>query len=59
MFIHIYLFIVDERKIIKLPAGRTASRGAFVVHMFDKFEGFFVSVDEGERIVLWIHCEKL
>lgn len=27
--------------------------------MFDKFEGFFVSVDEGKGIVLWIHCQKL
>lgn len=30
-----------------------------MVDMFDKFEGFFVSVDEGKGIVLWIHCQKL
>lgn len=56
-----YLFIVDKRKIIKLPTDRAASRvrGAFVVDVFDKLEGLLVSVDEGEGIVLRVDCQKL
>lgn len=61
IYIYIYLFIVHKREVIKCSVGRTVSRtrGAFVVDMFDKFEGFFVSVDKGEGIILWIHCQEL
>ena len=54
---NVYLFIVHKREVIKWSAGRI--RGALVIYMFDKFEGFFVSVDEGEGIVLWINCQEL
>lgn len=30
-----------------------------MVHMFDKSEGFFVSVDKGEGVILRINCKKL
>lgn len=53
----VYLFIIHKREVIKSSVGRV--RGAFVVDMFDKLEGFFVSVDEGEGIILRINCQKL
>lgn len=58
---YICLFIVHKREVIQCSAGTNVGRirGAFVVDMFDKFEGFFVSVDEGEGIILWIYCQKL
>lgn len=30
-----------------------------MVDMFDEFEGFFVSVDEGEGVVLWVDGQEL
>lgn len=30
-----------------------------MIDVFDKFKGLFVSVNEGEGIILWIHCQKL
>lgn len=30
-----------------------------MVHVFDKLESFFISVDQSQGVVLWIHGEEL
>lgn len=59
LVINIFLFIVDKRKVIKLPTGGTVHMGASVVDMLDEFECFFVPVDKSEGVFLWIHSQKL
>lgn len=58
---YMYLFIVHKREVIQCSADPFTGRikGAFVVDVFDKFEGFFVPVDEGEGIIFRIDSQKL
>lgn len=57
-FFHLFLFKVHKREVVECcDAGGVGA--APVIDVFDKFEGFFVSVDEGERIIFWIHRQEL
>lgn len=53
-----FLFKVHKGEVIECSdVGGVGA--AFVINVLDKFERFFVSVDKGEGIILWIHCQKL
>lgn len=58
MYFPHFLFKVHEREIIEYSDVGWI-RETFMIDVFDKFKGLFVSVNEGEGIILWIHCQKL
>lgn len=58
LFFNFFLFKVHKWEVIE-GSDIGGVSVAFVIDVFDKFERFFVPVDKGEGIILWIHCQKL